>query len=70
MFAEGEDERALRAAQSMLEDSIDAPVLLGRREIIEARAEAAGIPMNLQEFEIVNPEDYVNYDEYWAATTS
>lgn len=64
VFAEGEDERVLRAAQSMLEDSIDAPVLLGRREIIEARAEAAGIPMNLQEFEIVNPEDYVNYDEY------
>ena len=66
VFAEGEDERVLRAANAMLEDTNDVPILIGRPEVIEMRAERAGLPIRPNvDFEIVNPEDDPRYREYW-----
>ena len=43
VFAEGEDERVLRAAQAMMEETTERPILIGRPEVIEARIERAGL---------------------------
>jgi malate dehydrogenase (oxaloacetate-decarboxylating)(NADP+) len=48
-YAEGEDERVLRAVQTVLDDGIAEPVLIGRRAIIEAKAKAMGLRMNFTE---------------------
>ncbi|MDO5603526.1 MAG: NADP-dependent malic enzyme [Paracoccus sp. (in: a-proteobacteria)] len=66
VFAEGEDERVLRAANAMLEETTDVPILIGRPEVIEARAERAGLPIRPDiDFQIVNPENDPRYREYW-----
>ncbi len=66
VFAEGEDERVLRAAQAMLEETTDKPILIGRPEVIEARAERAGLDIRpTRDFELVNPENDPRYRDYW-----
>ncbi len=66
VFAEGEDERVLRAANAMIEETTDAPILIGRPEVIERRAERAGLPIRPgRDFEIVNPENDPRYRDYW-----
>jgi len=66
VFAEGEDERVLRAANAMLEETTDTPILIGRPEVIEMRAERAGLPIRPgRDFEIVNPENDPRYRDYW-----
>ncbi|MDB6452139.1 NADP-dependent malic enzyme [Falsirhodobacter sp. 20TX0035] len=66
VFAEGEDERVLRAANAMLEDTNDKPILIGRPEVVAVRAERAGLTIRPEvDFEIVNPESDARYREYW-----
>ncbi|WP_075996879.1 NADP-dependent malic enzyme [Salaquimonas pukyongi] len=66
VFAEGEDERVVRAAFAMLEDTTDLPVLIGRPEVIERRSESIGLPRSFSSrLEIVNPEADTRYREYW-----
>ncbi|MBP9182466.1 MAG: NADP-dependent malic enzyme [Fuscovulum sp.] len=66
IFAEGEDERVLRAANAMLEEMTDKPILIGRPEVIARRAERAGLPIRPdRDFEIVNPESDARYRDYW-----
>ncbi|SNT74658.1 NADP-dependent malic enzyme [Paracoccus seriniphilus] len=66
VFAEGEDERVLRAANAMLEETTDTPILIGRPEVIAMRAERAGLPIRPErDFEIVNPENDPRYRDYW-----
>ncbi len=66
VFAEGEDERVLRAANAMLEETTDAPILIGRPDVVEARAERAGLTMKAGvDFEVVNPQSDPRYREYW-----
>jgi len=66
VFAEGEDERVLRSAQAMIEETTDAPILIGRPEVIETRAERIGLPIRPgRDFEVVNPENDPRYREYW-----
>ncbi|WP_417259545.1 NADP-dependent malic enzyme [Celeribacter sp.] len=67
-FAEGEDERVLRAAQAMIEETTDKPILIGRPEVIAMRAERAGLKIRPGvDFEIVNPENDSRYKQYWQA---
>jgi len=66
VFAEGEDERVLRAAQAIMEETTDKPILIGRPEVIERRCERAGLKIRpLVDFEIVNPENDPRYYDYW-----
>lgn len=65
VFAEGEDERVLRAANAMIEDTTETPILIGRPEVIEMRCERAGLPLRLSDLEIVNPQDDPRYRDYW-----
>ena len=68
VFTEGEDERVLRAAQAMIEETTDTPILIGRPEVIDARCERLGLTMRRgQEFELVNPENDPRYRDYWGS---
>ena len=65
VFAEGEDERVLRTAQSILEEMKDCPILIGRPEIIARRCERAGLTIRAgEDFEVVNPEDDPRHRQY------
>ena len=66
VFAEGEDERVLRAAQSMVEEGVDTPILIGRPEVVEARLDREGLKIRPgKDFELVNPENDPRYRDYW-----
>jgi malate dehydrogenase (oxaloacetate-decarboxylating)(NADP+) len=66
VFAEGEDERVLRAVLAMNEEGVDRPVLIGRPEVIEMRCERNAIPLRQGEhYELVNPESDPRYRDYW-----
>ncbi|MGR3508925.1 MAG: NADP-dependent malic enzyme [Sulfitobacter sp.] len=66
VFAEGEDERVLRAAQAMVEETSERPILIGRPEVIERRIEKAGLTIRLGEtVDLVNPENDPRYRDYW-----
>ncbi|WP_431300861.1 NADP-dependent malic enzyme [Tabrizicola sp. BL-A-41-H6] len=66
VFAEGEDERVLRAANAVLEETTDIPILIGRPEVIEARCERYGLPIRPgKDFLLVNPENDHRYRDYW-----
>jgi malate dehydrogenase (oxaloacetate-decarboxylating)(NADP+) len=66
VFAEGEDERVLRAAQAMVEETTERPILIGRPEVIEARIERAGLTIKVGEnVDLVNPENDPRYRDYW-----
>ena len=68
VFAEGEDERVLRAAQAMMEEMVDTPILIGRPDVIEARCERAGLKIRPnKDFAVVNPENDERYRDYWQA---
>ncbi|CTQ48801.1 NADP-dependent malic enzyme [Jannaschia donghaensis] len=66
VFAEGEDERVLRAAQAMMEETTDIPILIGRPDVIETRIARAGLTLRSdRDVEIVNPESDPRYRDYW-----
>ncbi|MEM6619965.1 MAG: NADP-dependent malic enzyme [Pseudomonadota bacterium] len=66
IFAEGEDERVLRAANAMLEESTDTPILIGRPDVVARRIERAGLQLVAdRDFELVNPQHDSRYRDYW-----
>ncbi|WP_264210095.1 NADP-dependent malic enzyme [Leisingera thetidis] len=66
VFAEGEDERVLRAAQAILEETTETPLLIGRPEVIERRCEKLGLDVRPgRDFQLVNPENDPRYYDYW-----
>ncbi|WP_171121984.1 MULTISPECIES: NADP-dependent malic enzyme [unclassified Ruegeria] len=66
VFAEGEDERVLRAAQAILEETTETPILIGRPDVIDARCERLGLTVRPgEDFQIVNPENDPRYYDYW-----
>ncbi len=66
VFAEGEDERVLRAVQVLLDDRIAAPILVGRPEVIRMRIERAGLRLQAgRDFEVVDPADDPRFRSYW-----
>ena len=66
VFAEGEDERVLRAAQAVLEETTEHPILIGRPEVILHRCERIGLDIRPdRDFSIVNPQNDPRYRDYW-----
>jgi malate dehydrogenase (oxaloacetate-decarboxylating)(NADP+) len=56
VFAEGEDERTLRAVQTVLDEGLAEPILIGRRDAIAARAAAMGLRMDFsQSVRVLDP---------------
>ena len=68
VFAEGEDERVLRAAQAILEETTEHPILIGRPSVIDRRCERLGLEIRPgRDFNVVNPEDDPRYRDYWGS---
>ena len=68
IFAEGEDERVLRAAQVVIEEKFARPILIGRPAVIEHRLEKAKLRIKPGvDFDVVNPESDERYRECWMA---
>ena len=67
-YADGEDERALRAAQIAIDDHIARPILIGRPAVIAARIAKAGLRMQPgKDVEICDPSDDPRFRQYWEA---
>jgi len=66
VFTEGEEERVLRAANAMIEETVDKPILIGRPEVVRRRLEKIGLPIEAgRDFDLVNPESDPRYRDYW-----
>jgi len=66
VYAEGEDERVLRAVQVVADERLARPIVIGRPAVIERRLERFGLRMKPGvDFEIVNPEWDERYRAYW-----
>jgi malate dehydrogenase (oxaloacetate-decarboxylating)(NADP+) len=67
VYAEGEDERVLRAVQIVVDEGLAKPILIGRPQVIEQRLERLGLRVRAgKEFELVNPEFDPRYRDYWS----
>ncbi|MDM0011568.1 NADP-dependent malic enzyme [Variovorax sp. J22P168] len=65
-YAEGEDDRVLRAAQLAVDEGLARPILVGRPAVIEARIKKAGLHIALgRDVECVDPEDDPRFRTYW-----
>ena len=68
IYADGEDERVLRAAQVVLEEGTAIPILIGRPNVIESRLKRFGLSLRAgKDFDVVNPEDDPRYRDYVAS---
>ena len=66
VFAEGEDERVLRAVQVVLEEGLARPILVGRPEVVKMRLERAGLKLAAgRDFDLCDPENDPRFREYW-----
>jgi len=65
-YADGEDERALRAAQNAVDDHIARPILIGRPAVIAARIAKAGLRIQPGvDVEVCDPSDDPRFRQYW-----
>jgi malate dehydrogenase (oxaloacetate-decarboxylating)(NADP+) len=66
VYAEGEDERILRAVQVVVDENLARPILVGRPAVLEARIEKFGLRLKRgQHFDIINPDQEERYRDYW-----
>ena len=66
VYAEGEDERVLRAVQIVVDEKLATPVLIGRPAVIERGIKRHGLRIRIgEDFTVVNPEHDARYREYW-----
>ncbi|HYD99049.1 MAG TPA: phosphate acyltransferase, partial [Alphaproteobacteria bacterium] len=66
VYAEGEEERVLRAVQTVVDEHLAVPVLIGRPEVVAQRIERAGLRIRPGEhFELIDPQNDARYRDYW-----
>jgi malate dehydrogenase (oxaloacetate-decarboxylating)(NADP+) len=67
VYAEGEESRVLHAVQTVVDEGMAYPILVGRPEVIEQRITKLGLRIRAGEhFQLVNPESDSRYREYWS----
>ncbi len=67
VYAEGEEERFLHAAQLVVDEGIARPILIGRPDVIDVRIERLGLRLRRdQHFDVVDPGNDPRYREYWS----
>jgi len=65
-YAEGEEERVLRAVQVVVDEGLAQPTLIGRPAVIAARIEKFGLRLEAgRDYQIVNVEQDARYRDYW-----
>ena len=68
IYADGEDERVLRAAQTVVDEKLAYPILVGRPSVIEMRIKRYGLRLQPgTNLEIVDPEDDYRFNDTWQA---
>lgn len=68
VFAEGEDERVLRAVQVVVDEKLARPILIGRPAVLQQRIERYGLRLRLGvDVEVTNPEQDDRFHKYWTA---
>ncbi|NMG30132.1 NADP-dependent malic enzyme [Aromatoleum evansii] len=66
IFAEGESERVLRAVQTVVDEGLARPILIGRPDVVNANIERFGLRMRADhDFELVNPDSDPRFKELW-----
>jgi malate dehydrogenase (oxaloacetate-decarboxylating)(NADP+) len=66
VFCEGEDDRVLRAVQTVVDEGLARPMVIGRPSVVERRIASHGLRMRAGEhFDMVNPDDDPRYKELW-----
>ena len=66
VFAEGEEERVLRAVQIVVDENLAKPILIGRPAVLQQRIERFGLRLKVDvDFEVINPEFDNRYRDYW-----
>jgi malate dehydrogenase (oxaloacetate-decarboxylating)(NADP+) len=66
VYAEGEDERVLRAVQVVIDEKLAHPILVGRPAVLEKRIEKFGLRLKLgQNVDVINPDFDERYRDYW-----
>ncbi|MGH8062318.1 MAG: phosphate acyltransferase, partial [Pseudoxanthomonas sp.] len=66
VYAEGEEEVVLRAVQTVIDDGLAFPILIGRPDVIQTRIERLGLRMREGvDFELTNQDDDPRFNEYW-----
>jgi malate dehydrogenase (oxaloacetate-decarboxylating)(NADP+) len=66
VYAEGEEERVLRAVQVVVDEGLARPILIGRPEVVVPRLERHGLRIRPgADFELVNPNSDPRYRTYW-----
>ncbi len=67
VYCEGEDPRVLQAVQTVLDEGLAKPILIGRRRVVESRIKKHHLRMKIDiDFELVDPENDPRYREYWS----
>lgn len=65
VYADGEDERVMRAAQVVIEEGLARPILIGRPHVMEVRLRRYGLKIQPGvDFDLINPEDDPRYRQY------
>lgn len=65
-YAEGEEPKTLQAIQTVIDDKIAKPILIGRRAVIKDRIKKLNLRIKIdKDFELVDPEDDPRYYDYW-----
>jgi malate dehydrogenase (oxaloacetate-decarboxylating)(NADP+) len=66
VYAEGEEERVLRAVQVVVDENLARPILVGRPAVLEKRIEKFGLRLKLGEhFDVINPDFDEKFRDYW-----
>ncbi|MCX7098146.1 MAG: NADP-dependent malic enzyme [Methylococcales bacterium] len=66
VFAEGEEERVLRAVQILVDENLAMPILIGRPAVLQHRIEKFGLRLKADvDFQVVNPEYDERYRDFW-----
>jgi malate dehydrogenase (oxaloacetate-decarboxylating)(NADP+) len=66
VYAEGEEENVLRAVQTVVDEGLARPILIGRPAVIEMRIQRAGLRLEAgRDFELTNIDDDPRFNDYW-----
>ncbi|MYM33835.1 NADP-dependent malic enzyme [Duganella sp. FT94W] len=66
VYAEGEEERVLRAVQVVVDEKLARPILVGRPAVLESRIAKFGLRLKLDvDFDVINPDHDDRYRDYW-----
>ena len=66
VFCEGEDDRVLRAVQTVIDEGLARATVIGRPQVVESRIAQHGLRMRPGvDFELVNPDSDPRHKELW-----